>query len=228
MAKAITFAFDDSLLDSAFAFCNFDEQKILQRKYFSKMTLCRKGLSDEEILSAFSKTTNDDIGDNMYVDEYSKYCQMLKDVIHKTVSYSRKVDRHIEKLKNFSMALADKIVSSDESNEKWRNQYRRSKALITEYSIKMQAIKEVIRKAKNEYKIRDTEIQSIYRKRFANRLKLARLSKNLPQFYIADCLGLTVAAYHNYENAKREPTLTNLIRLAKVLDVTPNWLLGFE
>lgn len=228
MPKAVIFAYGDLELDSAFALFSFDNERILQRKFFSKTPLCRQGLSDAEILSAFSETADEDIRDNVYVDEYDTHCQILKDLMYDLYSYQRKIEKHVEKLKNFRAVLADKIASSDEQNEKWRNQYQRAKGLIYSYNICLAYIKNLREKVNYEYKTRDAKIQSIYRKRFANRLKLARLGKNLSQFFLADKLGLTVAAYHNYENAKREPTLTNLIRLAKVLGVTPNWLLGFE
>ena len=61
---------------------------------------------------------------------------------------------------------------------------------------------------------------------FAAQLRIRR--GNTPQGVFAEQLGLKQAVYSHYENRRREPTLDELCRIARVLNVTPNDLLGFS
>ena len=230
----------DYTFGCAFALRDFDKDKILQRPYF-RMCNLSPTTTDEEFLSRYNETSEAYISNNVSVragisvnafvvdvDEFDTRCQELKRLIDNLRGYFSRIEHHTDKLKSFSAVLADKIASSDESNKKWRNQYRRAKELVDEYDKVLHAITHLVKKAKETYKASDAKIQLEYRKRFANRLRLARLGKNYPQYYIANELGLTVASYQHYEKGRREPSITNIFRLAKILGVTPNWLLGYE
>lgn len=61
---------------------------------------------------------------------------------------------------------------------------------------------------------------------FAAQLRIRR--GNTPQGVFAEQLGLKQAVYSHYENRRREPTLDELCRIARVLGITPNDLLGFS
>ena len=54
------------------------------------------------------------------------------------------------------------------------------------------------------------------------------LRGNTPQGVFAAQLGLKQAIYSHYENKRREPSLDEVCRIARVLGTTPNVLLGFE
>lgn len=60
------------------------------------------------------------------------------------------------------------------------------------------------------------------------RLKKARISKKLSQLELGDKLGVSDVSISNYETEHREPTLEKLIKLCEILDLTPNYLLGYE
>lgn len=58
------------------------------------------------------------------------------------------------------------------------------------------------------------------------RLRLSREAKGLTQDDLADRANLGQSQLNRYENSKSEPTLDVVIRLAEVLDVSVEWLLG--
>jgi transcriptional regulator with XRE-family HTH domain len=60
----------------------------------------------------------------------------------------------------------------------------------------------------------------------AERIRLARLTKNLSQQNIADELEITVAAYSNIERGKTDISLKRLIQICIVLDINPAFLLS--
>ena len=59
-------------------------------------------------------------------------------------------------------------------------------------------------------------------------LKSARTRMGLNQKDFAESIGISRERYHNYESGKREPDNDTLIRIAKGLSVTPNYLLGIS
>ena len=61
-----------------------------------------------------------------------------------------------------------------------------------------------------------------------NNLKHAREVQNMTQSQVASLLGITSAAYQNYEYGKREPNNTLLCKLAELFHVTTDYLLGRE
>lgn len=58
------------------------------------------------------------------------------------------------------------------------------------------------------------------------RLRLWRTRRGLPQWIVADRVGITQAALSNYETGKRDPSLTTFVRLAGALKAPIADLLG--
>ncbi|WP_226957180.1 helix-turn-helix domain-containing protein [Streptococcus agalactiae] len=63
---------------------------------------------------------------------------------------------------------------------------------------------------------------------FAERLVELRKKNDLTQQELADRIGINRGAYSNWENGKREPSFSKLIELSKLLNTTPNYLLGIS
>jgi len=63
---------------------------------------------------------------------------------------------------------------------------------------------------------------------FCERLKATRTAKNLNPKDIANKLDITLRAYFYYESGKREPNLEKLSRIAEILNVTSDYLLGLS
>ena len=61
---------------------------------------------------------------------------------------------------------------------------------------------------------------------FQERLKETRVLCGLTQRQIAETLHISQPSYIRYENGSSEPTLENLAKLADILDVSVDYLLG--
>lgn len=205
----------------AFAFRDFDKGRILKRCIDSPIT--EFYLSDDEIINHTcdcQKIIKSGIAE-VAETKFEIALAFLLDLRR----YYIKITRHITRLEKISRRLADKALDVAEINQKCREQYQRAKRLIKKYWTISEAIVVLGKKLSANCKKVDKEIAALCRKEFASRLKMARISREYSQGYIADRLGLTVGAYQFYERGQREPSLTNLVRISKLLDVTPNWLI---
>lgn len=59
-----------------------------------------------------------------------------------------------------------------------------------------------------------------------NRIREARKAKSLIMKELAQKIGVTESTISMYETGKREPDLKTLVRIADVLDVSTDYLLG--
>lgn len=216
----------------AFAFRDFDDIKILCRPYFNEIFN-----HIEPTLFFAAKHCDEMFLHNIGFDDCIdfKTYNWRRRKLEKLVKFNGLLDkyknlivRHIERLNKFQIALADKIASSNVQIETRRSKYRRVKNLIEEYKSASLATIKLVEKAERAYKNFNKLDGLIYRKKFAEKLKLARQRKKMTQAQVAAELELTVGAYQFYETARREPNIATLIQLSTLLGVTPNWLLGFE
>lgn len=60
---------------------------------------------------------------------------------------------------------------------------------------------------------------------FKNTIRDIRIGKRLNKKKMANHLGISYPTYCNYEYGNREPNLSELVRIAKVLEVTTDCLL---
>lgn len=61
---------------------------------------------------------------------------------------------------------------------------------------------------------------------FASRLQAARKAKGLKGRELAEMLGISYSSYSKYESTDRKPDIDMLVRIADILDVTTDYLLG--
>ncbi len=61
---------------------------------------------------------------------------------------------------------------------------------------------------------------------FAVRLKELRKQAHLTQVELAKRLGIGQSSYADWERGKKKPTQENLVKIAQVLDVTVDYLVG--
>ena len=64
--------------------------------------------------------------------------------------------------------------------------------------------------------------------KFSENLKMLRLEKNIGQVELATKLGVSKGIISLWENGKREPTLTYIIKISTFFDVTSDFLIGLE
>ena len=62
----------------------------------------------------------------------------------------------------------------------------------------------------------------------AERMKSLRIEKNLKQTDVASALGLSISAYCRYEYGQREPHASTIVALAKLYQVSTDYLLGLS
>lgn len=60
------------------------------------------------------------------------------------------------------------------------------------------------------------------------KLKEARIAKNLSQLQLSQLLGVTRACYANYEQGTREPSLAIMLLICKNLDISADYLIGLS
>ncbi len=61
---------------------------------------------------------------------------------------------------------------------------------------------------------------------FPQKLREERKKRGMTQKELGEKVGVKQNTFTNWENGKREPTLDNIIKLANILDVTVDYLLG--
>lgn len=62
----------------------------------------------------------------------------------------------------------------------------------------------------------------------ADRIKEVRLKKNLKQDDLAKAMGKTNSVISRWEKGENKPDADALLELAEILEVEPNWLLGWK
>ena len=63
---------------------------------------------------------------------------------------------------------------------------------------------------------------------FGEKLKELRMEKGLSQKALAEQLGCNQSMISFWENGINEPTITNLLNLSKIFEVSTDYLLGLE
>ena len=61
---------------------------------------------------------------------------------------------------------------------------------------------------------------------FVSRLQLLKSQKNITQKSIPENIGISLRAYQYYEKGQREPSMSVLIALADLFDVSLDYLVG--
>ena len=66
------------------------------------------------------------------------------------------------------------------------------------------------------------------RKIFCERLKSLRIEKKLSQPELAKMMSVSNGMISFWENGINEPTITNLVKLTQIFEVSADYLLGLE
>lgn len=198
----------------AFALRDFNKNKFLQRPMFKNIEidgekfLKDNSREDKAILESFAAT------DNVNSNELNlRKLQAIQDIL---IYYQEKlIDRHhIPRLIRFKRKTKnpDLKVRAGLLHENYDNIATEITMIIPEIKERIAELEKIIQQ-QNKYIL-------------AQRLKQARKAAGLTQKKLASAVNMTQGGYVSYEIARREPPLTTLIRLSKVLDKTTDWLLG--
>lgn len=204
----------------AFAFRDFDEKRILQRPFFKKFNF-DADKSDEEILQDLSLAEDDSLSTIE-----SKH-ETLNEIFNRLSQLRILAINHSNnRLEKYRKAIQKKIDAAPIS-ESLKEKYNREQRLATSYILTIPSyITDKMELAEKIWRELETRLQEIYRENFAERLKQARLKANLSRKELGDTINLSPNGYGQYESARREPSLTSLIRLSRILNVSADWLIG--
>ena len=221
---------------NAFALKNFDGKRILQRPYFRELGLPQ--VDDTEILNGLKFCDDDSLS------ELEQKLDTLNKILNGLSAFSEWIrknnERHGKYLKKFFIshfkrykgkdfpAILEKMQSGEILvDEKFQNILAREKNLNFYYSCEIAgAIDDLyydIGILEDELEIR---LQEVYRRNFATRLKKARIKAGLSRQQLGAVIKLSPNGIGQYEIGRREPSITSLIRLARKLNVSVDWLIG--
>lgn len=199
---------------SAFAFRNFDSSRILQRPFFKDLYF-EPDKSDVEILESLSKETED------LVESWERNLYIIKATHERLARFRYLIDRHNEKRLN-------KYNKKKSESKGIKITELRRPAPVMEYFSASLSVLELMNKFEKLYHKIDKKLQAGYRKDFANRLKHARQALGLTQKQLGALIQVSPQAFYLYENGKRDVSVPTIIRLAKVLNMDGNQILGLE
>ena len=144
-------------------------------------------------------------------------------------TFRKKIIRHHDRLLRYQMTLTKDVARLDD-DEYWFSFYKPRSKRIADLSEQYTSI---ARKLVETEKIINGIIYNLdqyqrgyYTKIFATRLREARKAAGVTQAELARKIGMTQGGYTQYENAGREPSLSTLAKLSRILKRPTDWLLG--
>ena len=193
----------------AFAFRDFDEQRILQRPFFKAFKF-DVDKSDDEILQSLSLSDDDSLS---ALKEKNRTLRRIYDRLSEFVKFTI---RHSERLRRYYRHANPNP-----------NQIERAQQFDFFCAITVGAELDYLqRKAFDSFDKTEKTLQKKSREIFAERLKEARIKAGLSRRYVAGELNLLENSYGFYERGLREPNIMMLLRLANMLNVSADWLIG--
>lgn len=197
---------------NAFAFRDFDSARILQRPFFKDFHF-EPDKSDAEILESLNTATEDS------VDILERKLYVIKATHERLTKFRHLINRHNE-------TRLDKYNKSKSKSQDVKITELQRPAPMMEYFSASLRVLELINKFKTLYCEIEKKIQIRYRKEFANRLKHVRQETGLTQKQLGDLIQLSPQVFSLYELGKRDIPIHTIIRLAKVLNVSGDQILG--
>ena len=187
---------------NAFAFRDFDAEKILQRPFFKGFHFDAEK-SDAQILQSLK------VADSDSIDAMEEKLHVIKATHDRLGKYQRLINRHYQTRcdrynKRKAAALGVKVGDL------------KRPARTLEYFTEELSCLELIEKFGKLYYETEKQIQAQYRVEFAARLKRARKAAGLTQKELGDMIQTSPNGYSQYETCKREPSISTLFRLIKI------------
>lgn len=193
----------------AFALRGFDEKRILQRPYFHEFNL--PIATDENILRTFN------VLNAATAEAMEQKFEDMRKLNSAVQNYRRLIIKHRKRLR--------KIFSYyDEKGDKAKSE--RTAGLLLKYNWFEEASELFNLKFGHLFINGEKEIDMQRRRDFSDRLRQARKESGMTQMQLAAKIGMTQGGYTQYENAGREPSLSTLAKLSRILKRPTDWLLG--
>lgn len=188
---------------------DFDTERILQRRRFKQYNL--PSGTDEEILSWLdvSPMTEQAPCEN----RIAVWFLVKEDVATLGRQIGRQAKRHAQLVTRWLMA-GEKLGDYSDAR------FERLTAIMKAYEEPLTAIKILFEKLVKLGRANEKVAQKIYRLRFAQNLKAARVARGITQKQVAAMLGSNVPTISDYERGEVAPSFRNLARLSDILNVT--------
>ena len=199
---------------NAFAFRDFDSTRILQRPFFKDFHF-DTGKSDAQILESLSIVTEDS------VDAWERNLYIIKATYERLFRFRRLINRHNEN-------RLDKYNKRKSKSQDVKITELQRPAPVMEYFSASLSVLELINKFKQLYSEIEKKIQVRYRKEFGSRLRCLRQDLGLTQAKFGDLVQVSPQVFSLYERGEHDVPIHTIIRLAKVLDMSSDQILGLK
>ena len=199
---------------NAFAFREFDSARILQRPFFRNFHF-DPNKSDADILESLSKVTEDS------VDSWERNLYVIKATHERLIKFRHLINRHNEN-------RLDKYNKLKSKSQDVKITELVRPAPIMEYFSASLSVLELINKFKKLYCEIEKKIQVRYRKDFGSRLRRIRQDLKLTQAKFGDLVQVSPQVFSLYERGEHDVPIHTIIRLAKVLNMSSDQILGLK
>lgn len=197
---------------NAFAFRDFDSERILQRPFF-KNFLFVPNQSDAQIMESLNMVAEDSI------DAWERNLYVIKAIHDQLSELRRLINKHYKKrLERYNKKKSKpKNISVPELHRS---------APVVEYFDASLKVLELMNKFRALYREIEKKLQIRYRKEFASRLKQARQAMGMTQKQLGDLIQVSPQGFSLYERGERDVSVSTIIRLAKILNMSGDQILG--
>ena len=141
-----------------------------------------------------------------------------------------RIDVHITRLRRYLLTISKKISLIDNLSDRefLENKKDRASFLLWHYEWFKDVLTAYSAHIEKHIESQEKNLQQQYKVEFAERLREARRRKKINQSDVAVKLGLTSAAYSNYERGLRDLPLFTIYRLTEILEISADYLFGIE
>lgn len=198
---------------NAFALRDFDKQRILQRPFFKTFRFGDK--TDEEILKTL------DAADEDSVDDMENKLETVKAVHERLEAFMRLIDKHCKERCDKYNRIKMKMLGVDIF------ELQRRAPTLEYFTASLDCI-ELADKLAHRYFELEKKIQERYQRELAARIKEARLKLGMRQKELGDKVQVSPQGFSRYERCERDIPIHTVIRLAKVLGMSGDEILGLK
>ena len=225
---------------NAFALRGFDVTRILQRRFFRDLNLPVG--SDEDILLVFLNVFEKPVAgvtqsgclkvitpnQEDYLAGAIENLETISRLGSRADCYERFIERHMIRLNRLQKYFVERFMTTEK--RKYKEKFTRATDLIKCYREVLNSITALRGKITFKVQMLKELFEKDFRQRFfGTRLRQARKKIGLTQQGLAERIGFkTFNAIAQYERGIRDPSLPTLFRLAKILDVSADWLLSLK
>ena len=187
---------------NAFALKDFDETKILQRRFFKQFNLSNQ--ADDEILKLLQATADDD------VDTMEQKLSTIEKILDKLVDYQHFIGCHLKRLGRCRFAKT--------------HPQRNDEIVIKYFSAEIKTA-ELIKKVSLQEENTEKKIQKKYRDIFTANLRKYQKASGLTQKELGEQVKASPTVISRYLHGERDIPIHTLIRILKALNISADKIL---